>query len=338
MQMSDQDMFIQPVSKPILAFAPMKDISHPGLWDLLNSTGAPDIFCVPFYRVHESSRITSDIKQFLFWNHGESQLSVQIAGHHVESIIRAARELQQFPVSIIDFNIGCPVPIVCRKGAGGAILRNLNKLELILLKLRENIACNFSVKTRLGWDSTEEFPQILKIINNAHADLVTVHGRTVKQMYSGSVDLNAIELAAKTLNCKVLANGDIVNPDQAIQILRKTSVSGLMIGRAAVANPFIFNQIRQRLNLKPPQQNPDFRLSEYVYQLYKLVTTGISQEISRIEKFKKYIKIIISTYPFSRFKDNSFLKITSETQLLKEIKTLDLLTDQTLNTQDFKIC
>jgi len=197
----------------------------------------------------------------------------------------------QHPVAGIDLNLGCPAPIVYKKCAGGGLLREPERIDRILGALREAVTTKFTVKTRIGFDSERVFDQLLPIFAKHSLDLLTVHGRTVLQMYRPGVRYDLIAQAAQTMNCPVMANGDIASAEDAARVVDQTGVRGLMIGRGAIRNPWLFDQIRAH------QQGEEVRLPSgsdvlaYIHDLFETVTTSV-HEIAQVNKLKKYMNFL----------------------------------------------
>ncbi len=171
----------------------------------------------------------------------------QMIGNDIPALVRTAKELQKHPVAAIELNLGCPAPIVYRKCAGGGLLREPQRIDAILGALRDAITIPFTVKTRIGFESPTEFDTLLPLFAKHPIDLLTVHARTVKQMYRPGVRYDLIARAARELRCPVLANGNVHSAAHAGTVLAETGVRGLMIGRGAIRNPWLFDQIRAQL-------------------------------------------------------------------------------------------
>ncbi|MBO7522175.1 MAG: tRNA-dihydrouridine synthase family protein, partial [Opitutales bacterium] len=148
-------------------------------------------------------------------------------------------------IKYLDLNIGCPAPKVYRKNVGGGLLKEPKKIRSILKAMRENWGGFLSVKTRLGFDSADALEEIVGIINESGADFFTLHGRTVRQLYRGAADYGAIKKAVKLSKIPVIANGDLTSAKKALQVAEFTGARGVMIGRHAVRNPWIFRQIKE---------------------------------------------------------------------------------------------
>jgi tRNA-dihydrouridine synthase len=230
----------------VLALAPMQDVTTPGFMRFIARYGGPDVYWTEYFRVHGQSRPKKWILQSLAESPADRLLIAQLIGNNIPALVRAVKELQQFPVAAIDLNLGCPAPIVCRKCAGGGLLREPQKIDAILGALRDAVTIPFTVKTRIGFESPAEFDALLPLFAKHPIDLLTVHARTVTQMFRPGVRYDLIARAARELRCPVFANGNVHGPDQALALVAETGVRGLMIGRGAIRNPWLFDQIRRR--------------------------------------------------------------------------------------------
>jgi tRNA-dihydrouridine synthase len=207
-------------------------------------------------------------------------------------LVRTARELQRHPVAAIDLNLGCPAPIVYRKCAGGGLLREPARIEAILGALREAVTIPFTVKTRIGFDSPAEFDALLRIFARHQIDLLTVHARTVRQMYRPGVRYDLIARAARELTCPVLANGNVFSANQAGDILARTGARGLMIGRGAIRNPWIFDQIRAAQRGAVPARPTGRQVLDYLRDLWENEITPGVRELSQVQRMKKFTNFI----------------------------------------------
>src|SRR5437868_6881390 len=231
--------------RPILALAPMQDVTDLPFWKLMASYGGPDLYFTEYFRVHPTSNLEKWILQSITENPTGRPVLAQMIGNDIPSLVRTARELLHYPIAGIDLNLGCPAPVVYRKCAGGGLLREPQRIDAILGALREAVGSKFTVKTRIGFDSPEVFDELLPIFARHRLDLLTVHGRTVKEMYRSEVHYDFIERAVAELRCPILANGNVYSAQKAVEVLDFTGARGLMIGRGAIRNPWIFHQIGQ---------------------------------------------------------------------------------------------
>ncbi|HXE43534.1 MAG TPA: tRNA-dihydrouridine synthase family protein, partial [Candidatus Baltobacteraceae bacterium] len=221
----------------LLSLAPMQDVTTLQFMRVIARYGGPDIYWTEYFRVHGDSRPEKWILDSITKNPTSRPVIAQMIGNDIPALVRNAKELQKYPVAAIDLNLGCPAPIVYKKCAGGGLLREPDKIDAILGALRDAVTIPFTVKTRLGFESPEEFDALLEVFAKHPIDLLTVHARTVKQMYRPGVRYDLIAQAARTLKCPVFANGNVHSAAQAQALVAETGVRGLMIGRGAIRNP-----------------------------------------------------------------------------------------------------
>ncbi len=202
--------------------------------------GAPDYFFTEFFRVHANSRPEKHILRSITENQTGRPVFAQLIGEDIEQMTRTARQLLNYPVAGIDLNLGCPAPKVYKKNVGGGLLRDPVKIDEILAALRETCPGLFTVKMRIGFEDDRNFETILESVTRHEVDLLSLHGRTVKEMYRSEVHYDYIQRAAATLKCPVLADGNITSAPIAKQVLADTGAAGVMIGRHAIRNPWIF--------------------------------------------------------------------------------------------------
>lgn len=232
-----------------LALAPMQDVTDLAFMRTLHRIGSlPDVFLTAYFR---STTTTCALAEHNLRCIDENETGVpilaQLAGSEAAPLLRDAAFLLNRPgVAGINLNAGCPSPLVNRHGAGAGLLRDIPRFADVLHSLRSLLpAGSFSVKCRLGWeDAAAEFPRILDCLAAATPDEVGIHARTRRQLYGGTPDFSYVQQAVKHLPCPVLANGDIGTTEQASACLQQTGAAGLMLGRGAVRNPYLFRQLR----------------------------------------------------------------------------------------------
>src|SRR5216683_6683799 len=204
---------------PILALAPMQDVTDLPFWKLIAAYGGADVYFTEYFRVHATSRLEPPILASIIHNPTGRPVIAQMIGNDIPALIRTAKELQQYPIVAVDLNLGCPAPVVYRKCAGGGLLRDPDRVDSILGALRDAVSIKFTVKTRLGFDSPDVFSELLPIFARHSLDLLTVHGRTVKEMYGPQVHYEYISRAVAEMPCPVLANGNIESAQSAKHVL-----------------------------------------------------------------------------------------------------------------------
>lgn len=270
----------------------MQDVTDLPFWRLIAAYGGADVYFTEYFRVYAESRLDKNILASVTHNPTGRPVIAQMIGNDIPALIRTAKELQTHPVAAIDLNLGCPAPVVYRKCAGGGLLRDLPRVEAILQALREAIPGKFTVKTRLGFDDERTLDALLPLVARARVDLLTVHGRTVKQMYRDGVRYDLIARAVGALECPVLANGNVSSAPVARDILRQTGAAGLMIGRGAVRNPWMFSQIRQLLDTGTFSQPSGRDVLAYIHRLYDAVCSPDVTELQQVQKMKKYANFL----------------------------------------------
>lgn len=283
-------LFAQP--GPVLALAPMQDVTDLPFWRLMAAYGGADVFFTEYFRVHTASRLNRAILSSITENPTGRPAIAQMIGNDIGELVRTARELEQYPVAAIDLNLGCPAPVVYRKCAGGGLLRDLPRVDAIVGALRDAIRGKFTVKTRVGFDDERTIDALLPIFAKHSIDLLTVHGRTVLQMYREGVRYDLIAEAARAMRCPVLANGNVSSASTAMAILATTGARGVMIGRGAVRNPWIFSQIRQAQAGGPVWLPTGREVLAYVHALYDAVSPPDIDEIKLVQKMKKYANFL----------------------------------------------
>jgi tRNA-dihydrouridine synthase B len=277
---------------PILTLAPMQDVTDLVFMRIIARYGGPDVYWTEFFRVHGDSLPEKWILQSITENPTGRPVVAQMIGNDIPALIRTAKELQQHPVAAIDLNLGCPAPVVYRKCAGGGLLREPQKIDAILGALREAVTIPFTVKTRVGFDSPAVFEELLRLFAKHSIDLLTVHGRTVTQMYRPGVRYDLIAQAAREMPCPVLANGNVHGPDQALKLLAETGARGLMIGRGAIRNPWLFEQIRQRRRGETIRLPTGRDVLAYVRELWEAEVTPDVRESAQAQRMKKFMNFI----------------------------------------------
>jgi tRNA-dihydrouridine synthase len=279
---------------PVLALAPMQDVTDLPFWRLIAQFGGADVYYTEYFRVHSTSHFERYIIRSITENPTGRPVIAQMIGNDTEALARNAKLLQRLPIAAVDLNLGCPAPVVYRKCAGGGLLREPARVDAILGALREAIVppCRFTVKTRLGFDSADGFDELLGIFARHSPDLLTVHGRTVAEMYRSEVHYDFIARAVQAMPCPVLANGNVSSTARAAEILRTTGAAGLMIGRGAIRNPWIFNQIRRHLRGEVPSPPRGRDVLAYIHTLYDAVCTPGVRECAQVQKMKKYTNFI----------------------------------------------
>ncbi|MEO7412574.1 MAG: tRNA-dihydrouridine synthase family protein [Opitutaceae bacterium] len=270
----------------------MQDVTDLAFMRVIAHYGAPDYFFTEFFRVHAQSRPEKHILRSIDENTTGRPVFAQLIGEDLGHLARTATELLKHNVAGIDLNLGCPAPKVYKKNVGGGLLREPEKIGEILATLRATVPGLFTVKMRIGFDSTVNFHRILDLVNEHRVDLLSVHGRTVKEMYRSEVHYDAIAEAVARVRCPVLANGNVTSAVRAAAIVGQTRAAGLMIGRHAIRNPWIFRQCREIFAGTPVTRITLADVRDYVERLYRETQTPELLERYHVNKMKKYLNFV----------------------------------------------
>ena len=277
---------------PLLTLAPMQDVTNGAFWSLIHQYGGADVYWTEYFRVHETSTPEKWIVNDITTNTTEKPVIAQMIGNDIPALIRTAKQLERLPITAIDLNLGCPAPIVYRKCVGGGLLREPERIDRIIGSLRDAITTKFTVKTRIGFSSPDEFDRLLPIFARHSLDALTVHARTVNQQYRLPVHYDRIRQAVEAVPCPVIANGHVSSGPQARDVLQQTGAHGLMIGRGVIRNPWLFNQIRQQLRGEAVTVPTGRDVLGYVRALWDSQANFDKPENMRCERMKKFLNYL----------------------------------------------
>lgn len=245
--------------------APMEDVSDPPFRYVCKMNGA-DVMYTEFISseglIRDAAKSVMKLDVFEY----ERPIGIQLFGSEIESMIEAAEIAEQAKPDLIDINYGCPVKAVACKGAGAALLQDVPKMVQMTEAIVKAVKLPVTVKTRLGWDdSTKNIVEVAERLQDIGIQALTVHGRTRKQMYKGPADWTLIgELKNNPrIHIPIFGNGDVDSPERALEMRDRYGVDGVMIGRASIGYPWIFNEIKhffktgEKLSLPGIEQRVD---------------------------------------------------------------------------------
>jgi nifR3 family TIM-barrel protein len=221
----------------------------------------------------------------------EEPLAYQLFGRDADALAEATRMLADRGARFIDLNLGCPVKKFIKNGAGSALLRDPPAAGRIVRAMRSALPGGvLSVKMRLGWDSASiTAPEVARVSEAEGADFLSVHGRTRAQLYSGRADRARIADVVQAVSIPVFANGDVVDAAGALAMLEETGAAGVMIGRGAMANPWIFSQITE-LALGRPVPRPSAQARAALVERHlELMLEHFPDPHAAVHLFKKYL-------------------------------------------------
>jgi tRNA-dihydrouridine synthase B len=229
-----------------LLLAPMEDVSDPPFRALCKKHGA-DLMYTEFISSEGLIRDAAKSVQKLDIFEYERPIGIQIFGSDIESMKQAAIIIDKTNPDLLDINYGCPVKKVACKGAGAGILQDIPKMVRMTAEVVKVTGLPVTVKTRLGWDDdTKNIVEVAERLQDIGIEALSIHGRTRKQMYKGEADWSLIGEVKNNsrMRIPIFGNGDIDSPEKAIEYKNRYGVDGVMIGRASIGYPWIFNEIK----------------------------------------------------------------------------------------------
>jgi tRNA-dihydrouridine synthase B len=237
--------FWQKTPRPIVALAPMAGYTDSAFRQLIRSFSKRTILWSEFVSADALKFDSKKSKEMLSFAKKEQPFVAQIFGKRPENFVEAAKFVESIGAVGVDLNFGCPAKKVVNSDHGSALLKNPELASEIISAVANSVKIPTSVKMRLGISDDSNLESFAKMVEDSGAQLLTIHGRTAKQAYSGVADFAPIYRVKKILKIPVLGNGDIDSAEKFFAQLK--NLDGLMIGRAAVANPWIFREIENRL-------------------------------------------------------------------------------------------
>ena len=241
-----------------LFLAPMEDVTDVGFRMLCKRYGAAMVY-TEFVAAEAIIRNIKATLSKMTINDEERPVGIQIYGRDVESMVEAAKIVEQVHPDVIDINFGCPVKKVAGKGAGAGMLKNIPLLLDITRNVVKAVKTPVTVKTRLGWDNDDLIiPELAEQLQDCGIQALTIHGRTRSQMYTGEADWTLIGKVKNNprINIPIIGNGDITNPEEAKRAFDEYGVDGVMVGRATFGSPWVFKEMREYLDGITDGSNP----------------------------------------------------------------------------------
>jgi tRNA-dihydrouridine synthase B len=305
------------LSNPVFstALAPMQDVTGLPFMKIISGYGDPDLYFTEYFRVYEGSRLNPEILSSITCNPSSRPIFAQILGESVAEIIRVCKLLQVHSIEGVDLNMGCPAPRVFKKNVGGGLLKDPAKIKQILLAMKSVIQGRLTVKMRVGFEDDSNFFEILEILKEVEVDLLSLHTRTVLGGYRSIPDHSYVTQAVNFLSCPVLLNGNVTSAQVALKLQKETGAAGIMIGRSAIRNPWIFRQIRDLQEGQDIFRPRMIDLYEYVSLLLEALKKPDMNDVrlvARIKKFLNFVGLSVSS-------DGEFLHFMRRAQTSKDL-------------------
>lgn len=230
-----------------IILAPMAGVTDLPFRVLCTEQGA-GMVCMEMISAKAISYHNKNTEELLHISEKEGLVSLQLFGSEPELMGEMAKQIEERPFAVLDINMGCPVPKIVNNGEGSALMKNPLLAGKIIEAVARSTVKPVTVKIRRGFDDAHEnAAELARIAQESGAAAVTVHGRTREQYYAGEADLTCIRAVKQALRIPVIGNGDVTDAASAKRMLEETGCDGVMVGRAARGNPWIFTQIAQGL-------------------------------------------------------------------------------------------
>lgn len=262
--------------------APMEDVTDIGFRLLCKRFGASMVY-TEFVSAEALVRSIKSTVNKLTISNEERPVGIQIYGRDVVSIVEAAKIVEEAHPDLIDLNFGCPVKKVAGKGAGAGMLRNVPLMLDITREVVRAVKTPVTVKTRLGWDQNNLIiGDLAEKLQDCGIQALTIHGRTRSQMYTGEADWTLIGAVKSNprIRIPIIGNGDITSPEQAQTVFERYGVDAIMIGRGTFGRPWIFKEIRDRLDGRPADTSLD------INRKIDILEEQLHINISRIDEYR----------------------------------------------------
>lgn len=302
-----------------VVLAPMAGISNTAYRQIIKEMGAGLIFAE---MVSDKALVYGSEKTFdlLKMSDMERPIAQQIFGSDVDSFVKAAKLVEdKMHPDIIDINMGCPVPKVAIKSqAGSALLKNPDKIKEIVSAVVKAVSVPVTVKIRSGWDANSvNAVEVAKVIEEAGASAITVHGRTRAQGYSGNADWNIIKQVKEMVSIPVIGNGDVTSAEKAKEMLDFTGCDAVMIGRGVLGNPWLIKECVSYLDsgIIPPKPSAREKI-EMLKRHYQLLVDSTSEKQAILE-IRTHALWYIKGMPKSAYIKNEICKTKNSEDLFK---------------------
>ena len=303
--------------------APMAGVTDLPFRLLCREQGA-GLLCMEMVSAKAIQYNNKNTKALLEIHPEEPPVSLQLFGSDPDVISEIAKQIEELPFSILDINMGCPVPKIVRNGEGSALMKQPKLVHEIVSKTVKAIEKPVTVKIRKGFDdSCINAVEIAKIIEDAGASAVAVHGRTREQYYSGKADWDIIRQVKEAVSIPVIGNGDVVSGESAIAMQKETGCDGVMIGRGAQGNPWIFSELLAYDRTGEMPARPTKEEIKQMIHRHGVLQVKYKGEYLGIREMRKHVSWYTSGLPNSA-------KLRGEINAVESLEELESLLEEKL--------
>ena len=282
-----------------LILAPMAGVTDLPFRLLCKEQGA-GLLCMEMVSAKAIYFNNKNTEELLTIDDREPPVSLQLFGSDPDIISEMVKKIENRPFSILDITMGCPVPKVAGNGEGSALMKNPKLVEEVVSKTAKAIKKPVTVKIRKGFDDEHiNAVEIARIAESAGAAAVAVHGRTREQYYSGKADWDIIRQVKEAVKIPVIGNGDVTSPEAARQLMETTGCDGIMIGRGAQGNPWIFRQILHWMETGEEDPKPDLEEVKAMILRHARMLVEYKGAYTGIREMRKHVAWYTAGYPNS---------------------------------------
>ena len=283
---------------PALILAPMEGVTDLTFRRLIRQIGGCGLTVTEFIPANGLTHAAPKCLRMAQFDADERPVAIQIYGRDPDLMAEAARYVTDLGPDIIDLNMGCPSKRVCQRSGGSALMKEPEHARKIIAAMRAATPLPFTVKMRSGWDPEHKnAPEVAQMCEEEGVEAVTVHWRTRADGYGGERELDTLAEVVDRVSIPVVANGDILDVESARETLAYTGAAGLMIGRGAIRNPWVFEQIRRDQNGLPPLQVSLDERERVLLGYYEALRTTFHSDKGALGRMKKIARYFTAGLP-----------------------------------------
>ena len=297
-----------------LILAPMEGVTHPLMRHELAKQGGLDLLCTEFIRISTQAPSAKQMRKQVVKT-GNIPLSVQIMGNKAELMAESAQLVAENGADAVDVNMGCPTKRAVKGGVGSAMLKDPKLCYDVLSAMREKVSCPLSAKIRAGFDNKDSIFDILQAVVDSGADYIAVHPRRRVDHYEGKSDWRIINALKEKSPIPVIGNGDVRTAADALQMFNETGCDAVMIGRGALANPWIFLQTSQIMK----NETPFLPNWEDIYSFYQSIADAFSEFCDNERGALNKTKEMLMYFSLNLTEPGPFRKLIGRCQSLEEM-------------------